>query len=184
MRLPALQAARALWLEEPFVSGALESYKELSKRCNGQLRLAGGEGAHNAYMAYHIIDHGGVGYVQIDPGRIGGISEAQCVAQYAAARQVQYVNHTFTSQLALSAALQPFAGSYADWLCEYPVEATQLARDLTRTPVPVGDDGKVRAPEAAGLGLELDLDAVRPYLLDVEIEVSGRVLYRTPALVP
>ena len=54
---------------------------------------------------------------------------------------------------------------------------------MTRTAIEVDAEGKVRAPEGAGLGLELDLDAVRPFLLDVEIEVGGRVLYRTPELV-
>jgi L-alanine-DL-glutamate epimerase-like enolase superfamily enzyme len=184
LRLPALEEARVLWLEEPFVSEEVDSYMELSKRCRGVLRLAGGEGAHNPHMAYHLIQQGGIGYVQIDAGRIGGISEASRVVERAHASGVQYVNHTFTSQLALSASLQPFAGAETDWLCEYPVEATPLARNVTRTAIAVDATGKVRAPEGAGLGLELNLDAVRQYLLDVEIEVGGRVLYRTPELVP
>jgi L-alanine-DL-glutamate epimerase-like enolase superfamily enzyme len=184
LRLPALQQARVRWLEEPFVSGALDSYSSLAARCGEGLRLAGGEGAHNAYMAYHLMDHGGLGYVQIDAGRVGGIAECQRVLRHAKARGIQYVNHTFTSYLALSASLQPFAGSPGDWLSEYPVEATPLARELTRSAIPVGEDGTVRAPEGVGLGLELDLEAVRPYLVELEIELGGRVLYRTPALVP
>ena len=183
-RLPALQEARVLWLEEPFVSGALDAYKELAQRCRGSVRLAGGEGAHDRYMAFHLMEHGGIGYVQIDAGRVGGISEARHVVERAHAMGVQYVNHTFTSQLALSASLQPFAGSSDDWLCEYPVEASPLARDLTRTAIAVDADGRVTPPHDVGLGLELDLDAVRPYLLDVEIKVAGRALYRTPELVP
>ncbi len=151
-RLPALQEARVLWLEEPFVSGALDAYKELAQRCRGSVRLAGGEGAHDRYMAFHLMEHGGIGYVQIDAGRVGGISEAGHVLERAHATGVQYVNHTFTSQLALSASLQPFAGSSADWLCEYPVEASPLARDLTRTAIAVDADGRVRPPHDVGLG--------------------------------
>ncbi|HTX00220.1 MAG TPA: enolase C-terminal domain-like protein, partial [Acidimicrobiales bacterium] len=105
------------------------------------------------------------------------------VLRHAARHGVQYVNHTFTTQLALSASLQPFAGSAADWLCEYPVEATPLASGLTRDAITVGSAGELRAPEAPGLGIDPDLDAVRPYLLEVEIAVGGRVLYRTPDLV-
>jgi hypothetical protein len=37
-------------------------------------------------------------------------------------------------------------------------------------------------PEAPGLGLTPDLNAVRKYLVDVEIKVGGRVLYRTPSV--
>ena len=59
-------------------------------------------------MARQLIDYGKVGYVQIDCGRIGGIGPAKRVADYAAARGVTYVNHTFTSHLALCASLQPY----------------------------------------------------------------------------
>lgn len=72
--------------------------------------LAGVEGCHNFHMAKHMIDLAGLQYVQIDAGRIGGITVAKDVADYAAAKGVTYVNHTFTSNLALSASLQPFAG--------------------------------------------------------------------------
>ena len=109
LRLPALESAGALWLEEPFAGGALAAYGALAKRSKN-VRLAGGEAAHNEYMARHLIDFGGVGYVQIDCGRIGGIGPAKRIADYAVAKGVTYVNHTFTSHLALSASLQPFAG--------------------------------------------------------------------------
>ena len=52
-------------------------------------------------------------------------------ADYAAAHGVTYVNHTFTSHLALSASLQPLAGLPNDKICEYPVAPKQLAIDLT-----------------------------------------------------
>jgi L-alanine-DL-glutamate epimerase-like enolase superfamily enzyme len=133
-------------------------------------------------MAQHLIDHAHLGFVQIDTGRIGGISTAHEVAQYAAARGVTYVNHTFTTHLALSASLQPFAGLAEAELCEYPVEASPLARDLTLETLPVGADGLVRVPDAPGLGVRVNLDTVRRYLVDTEIKVAGRVLYRTPGV--
>ena len=52
-----------------------------------------------------LIDHGGIGFIQIDTGYIGGIGAAYRVAQYAQTQGVQFVNHTFTSQSALSASL-------------------------------------------------------------------------------
>ena len=67
-RLPALQAVNATWLEEPFVSGALDAYQALAQQ-SGSVRIAGGEGSHNEDMARHMIDHGGLGFVQIDAGR-------------------------------------------------------------------------------------------------------------------
>jgi L-alanine-DL-glutamate epimerase-like enolase superfamily enzyme len=183
LRLPSLEQARVLWLEEPFVSGALRSYQSLAKR-SSSVRLAAGEGAHNASMAEHLIDYGAIGFVQVDTGRIGGIGDAFRVAGYARERDVRFVNHTFTSHLALSASLQPFAGSAADWLCEYPVEAKALATALTSNRITIDANGQVSAPSSPGLGMRLDLDAVRPYLVDAEVKVGGQTLYRTPDLVP
>ena len=89
-RLPALEAARATWLEEPFSAHALEAYSALSGRSK-QVRLAGGEAAHNFHMARHLIDYGGVRFIQIDTGRIGGIGPAKQVADYAVAHGVTFV---------------------------------------------------------------------------------------------
>src|SRR5262245_54229601 len=58
-RLPALEAVGALWLEEPFAAAAYAAYAALAKKCRN-LKLAGGEGAHNVHMARHLIEYGRV----------------------------------------------------------------------------------------------------------------------------
>lgn len=181
LRLPSLKASKATWLEEPFVSGALQEYAALAAEA-GDVKMAGGEGSHNYHMAQHMIDYAGLGYVQIDAGRIGGISVSKAVADYAQAHGVTYVNHTFTSHLALSASLQPFAGIEADVICEYPVEPKQLALDITTNHIERDANGQVVAPDRPGLGLEPNLAGLKPYLVETEITVNGKVLYRTPAL--
>jgi L-alanine-DL-glutamate epimerase-like enolase superfamily enzyme len=180
-RLPALEAAGATWLEEPFAASAYEAYAALAAR-GSPVRTAGGEGAHDVAMARHLMDFGRVGFVQIDCGRIGGIGPARQVADLAVARGVTYVNHTFTTHLALSASLQPYAGHAPDAICEYPAEPKPLAVELTANRLERDADGCVAAPDAPGLGIEIDADAVRRYLLDVEIRVKGEVLYRTPTV--
>jgi L-alanine-DL-glutamate epimerase-like enolase superfamily enzyme len=181
LRLSALERADATWLEEPFHASALEAYGALAAR-SPRVRLAGGEGAHNTFMARHLIDYGKVGYVQIDCGRIGGIGPAKKVADYAAPRGVTYVNHTFTSHLALSASLQPYAGLQDHRICEYPVAPKSLALDLTSNHLTRDADGNVRAPDAPGLGMEVDPAALKRYRVDVEIRVNGRTLYATPSI--
>jgi len=180
-RVKGLKASRATWLEEPFVSGALKEYHALAALC-GEVKLAGGEGSHNYYMAQHMIDYAGLGYVQIDAGRIGGISVAKEVADYAHARQVTYVNHTFTSHLALSASLQPFAGLEQDVIAEYPVEPKALAVEITKNHILPDANGQIHVPEAPGLGMQPNPAGLQPYVVDVEIRVQGRLLYQTPTL--
>ena len=178
-RVDALQRANVTWLEEPFVSGAFDAYRALAE-VSGSVVLAAGEGCHNVWQARHLIDHAGIGYIQIDAGRIGGITPAVDVAEYARQRGVTYVNHTFTSHLALAASLQPFAGSEADVICEYPVAPKPLAYDLTVEHLERDADGMIALSDRPGLGMTIDMETVRRYLVDVEIVVGGSVLYRAP----
>lgn len=182
-RLPMLEDVRATWLEEPFHGSAYEAYAGLAPMSD-TLRLAGGEAAHNFHMARHLIDYGRVGFVQIDCGRIGGIGPAKRVADYARARDVTYVNHTFTSHLALSASLQPYAGLADHRICEYPAAPKSLAVDITSNHLVPDANGEIAAPDAPGLGMAVAIDGLRPYLVDVAITVGGRTLYATPALEP
>lgn len=176
-----LRECDVTWLEEPFVSGAFEAYRRLAELA-APVAMAAGEGSHDAWLARHMIDDAGIGYVQIDAGRIGGITPATDVARYARERGVTYVNHTFTSHLALSASLQPFAGHEEAEICEYPVAPKPLALAVTTRHLERDGEGMVHVPEAPGLGMEVDTEALRDYLVDIEITVNGEVLYRTPDL--
>ena len=178
-RIDALRGARVTWIEEPFHTGALHAYAALASRC-APVRVAGGEGSHNAHMARHLIDHGGVGFIQIDTGRIGGITPAKWVADYAQAKGVTYVNHTFTSHLSLCASLQPYIGIESDTICEYPIESKALSAHLTHERLLPGVDGLIRVPESPGLGMTPDTKIIHQYVVDAEIIVGGEFFYRTP----
>ena len=180
-RLPALEAARAIWFEEPFAASALEAYGALAQRCN-TVKLAGGEGAHNVHMAKHLIDYGRVGFIQIDCGRIGGIGPSKEVADYAVAKGVTFVNHTFTSHLALSASMQPFAGLADHRICEYPAMPKPLAVEMTANHLTPDANGEIAAPDAPGLGITVSAAGARKYLQDVDIRVNGRRLFATAEL--
>lgn len=174
-RLPMLQQVGALWLEEPFHTSALHAYAALAAQ--SKMKLAAGEGAHNLYMARHLIDYGKVSFVQIDTGRIGGIGPAKSTADYAVAKGVTFVNHTFTSHLALSASLQPYAGLRAHEICEYPFAPKPLARELTLNHLQRDTNGYVHLPDSPGLGIEISTEAIRRYLVNVEIKAKGTILF-------
>ena len=182
-RVPALESAGAVWLEEPFAGSAYEAYGDLSRRLQGRsLKVAGGEAAHNIHMARHLIDFGGVGFIQIDCGRIGGIGPSKQVADYAVAKGVTFVNHTFTSHLALSASMQPFAGLADHRICEFPALPKPLALEMTANHLIPDVNGEIAAPDAPGLGIEISAAGVRKYLQDVDIRVNGRQLFATPKI--
>ena len=179
LRLEAMERNRVTFFEEPFHGSAYSAYAGLGTRSQ-TVRTAGGEAAHNRYMAEHLIDFGKVGFVQIDCGRIGGLWPAKQVADYAAARGVTYINHTFTSNLALSASMQPFAGLEHHTICEYPTTLQQLAVDLTSTHIAPDANGLLHVPEGPGLGVEINPEALVRYKVDVEIRVNGKTIFASP----
>jgi L-alanine-DL-glutamate epimerase-like enolase superfamily enzyme len=180
LRLDAMERNRVTFFEEPFHGSAYRAYGELRNRVKS-VRTAGGEAAHNRHMAEHLIDFGRVGYIQIDCGRIGGLWPAKEVADYAVARGVTYINHTFTSNLALSASLQPFVGLADHRMCEYPTGLQQLARDLTQNHILPDANGEIVPPDGPGLGIEINPAALTRYRVDVEIKAGGRTLFSTPS---
>ena len=129
-----------------------------------------------------MIDFCGLGFIQIDSGIIGGIGSAKEVADYAVSRDVQFVNHTFTSHLAFVSSILPYCG-YEDFIfCEYPVQLKPLAWDITIEHIQLNDEGKIDIPEKTGLGIEVDVEGIKPYLSMVKIELDGKDFYQTPSL--
>jgi L-alanine-DL-glutamate epimerase-like enolase superfamily enzyme len=181
LRIPHLEEVNTVWFEEPFLGGAYAAYAGLAAK-SGKVKLAGGEAAHNFHMAQQLVDYGKVGFLQIDCGRIGGIGPAKRAADYAAARGVTYVNHTFTSHLALCASLQPFAGLEAHRICEYPFAPKSVAWDMSETHLTPDANGEVNVPAAPGLGITMSAEGMRKYLVEVEISVKGKTLYRSPGI--
>jgi L-alanine-DL-glutamate epimerase-like enolase superfamily enzyme len=180
-RLKDLAEAKVTWFEEPVSAAATSLYKKLSQM-KPSVPLAGGEGAHNVFQAENLIENGGVKYIQIDTGYIGGIAPAFRVAKFAKNHGVQLVNHTFTSHSALAASMQPYAGMKESWMAEYPMEPKLLCVELNDSKILPDKDGMISVPEQPGVGVSFSPSAISKYLVDVEIVVNKKTLYRTPTI--
>ena len=164
------------WLEEPLSPTAIEAYRRLTSR-KPPVPIAAGEGSGRYRDAKDMLVNGGVAFIQIDAGRIGGITPAHQVRKLAELRGVTYVNHTFKSHLSLAATLRVFATTPAFELLEYPTGGSALAQNLTNERLERGADGLVRLPEKPGLGVTVNVKTVREYLKPVAIEIGGEKVY-------
>ena len=171
------------WLEEPLRTEEVGAYKALSDRVRASgidIGIAGGEGADFYRSADDMMTNGGLDFVQIDVGRIGGITEARRVADRAHELGVQYVNHTFKSHLSVAASIHVFAGYEEFDLVEYPAGDSPLILGLTEpTGVFRDSDGLVQAPSTPGLGVEANLDTISKYQRQVRIEIDGKTLFES-----
>ena len=175
-RAEAFSQFSPTWLEEPLSPDAIDAYRHLTER-KPTVPIAAGEGSDTYRAAEDLIVHGGIQFVQIDAGRIGGMMPAFRVRQLAEQRGIQYVNHTFKSHLSLAAALHVFATNPDFDLLEYPAAGSELSQRLVKEPFQVDADGKVRVNELPGLGVSVDVAAIRPYLAPVRIQVGTDVIF-------
>jgi L-alanine-DL-glutamate epimerase-like enolase superfamily enzyme len=83
--------------------------------------------------------------------------------------------------LRLSASLQPYAGLADHRLCEYSTNLQPLARDLTLNQIKPDANGEIVLPDAPGLGIEINPEALARYKVDVEIRVKGKTIFSTPS---
>lgn len=178
---PLLEEFSVEWVEEPFATAALGAYADLAQR-HGRDRIAAGENANSVAQARQLLDIGGIGIIQIDCGRIGGIGAAAEIARLADERGATYVNHTYTSHLALSASLSAYAGLERHQLCEYPADTTSLSWAICAEHLERGENGMINPPEAPGLGIKMQLDVAQSFLVHLEIKFCNEVLYCTPRL--
>jgi L-alanine-DL-glutamate epimerase-like enolase superfamily enzyme len=162
------------WLEEPFHPHAVAAYGALAERSS--LALAGGEGSNTVRAAEDLISNGGVRFVQIDVGRICGITSAIEVRRLAQRHGLCYVNHTFKSKLSLAASMQVFAGVEEFEYLEYAQSDSSLAAELCTPCMALGADGLVRLEDRPGLGVTVDMATVERYRRRVKIEVDGAAI--------
>ena len=175
-RTTLFEPYRPTWLEEPLYGDAVVAYGRLAGR-GPRVPIAAGESAANLRGAEDFLDNAGLSFLQIDAGRIGGITPARAACELARRKGVTYVNHTFKSKLSLAAALHVFADVEEARHLEYAAAGSRLSDNLARGAYQRGPDGLVRAPDTPGLGVEIDLETVREFLVPTRIELAGQPVF-------
>jgi L-alanine-DL-glutamate epimerase-like enolase superfamily enzyme len=163
----AIRRARAFepydlfWLEEPLAPDDYLGYSKLAAA--SPLRIAAGEEESERRSFLQLMDVGRIDVVQVDLTRCGGFTEAMKIASLAADRGLPVVNHGFTTYLNVAAALHFLASvpNTLDLIEFVEEEGTTLRHRITEPVRAV--DGRVTVPDAPGLGIAVNEEAVREY---------------------
>jgi D-galactarolactone cycloisomerase len=161
-----------LWFEEPVIPEDKAAYKRVREA--SPVPVAGGECEYTRFGFNELIAGGCVDIAQPDLGVAGGISEWMQIQALAGVSGVSVIPHVWGSGVALAAALHVLAATPLNPFSAHPVpfqNAPVLEFDTTPNPLrsevitePFGlVDGAVRIPDAPGLGVTVDEDAVRRY---------------------
>ncbi|GAA5089524.1 mandelate racemase/muconate lactonizing enzyme family protein [Microbacterium yannicii] len=136
------------WIEEPLPADDIEGHVRLSRSTSTPIAV--GESMYSIAQFREYLDRGAAGIVQVDVARVGGITPWLKVAHLAEAFNVSVCPH-FLMELHVSLVAAVPNGRY--------VEHIPQLRALTRSEMTV-DAGRALAPEAVGLGIDWDHDAI------------------------
>lgn len=151
------------FLETPVQIDNLEGYAVLSREA--PMRIACGEWQTTRYEFLDLMDRGGIQVAQPDIGRVGGLTEAMRVCQLAQDRGRLIVPHCWKTGISIAASAHlAFAIPHCPLFEFLPAELcdSPLRRELVNDPL-VMEDGKILRPEAPGLGVELNYDALEKF---------------------
>jgi L-alanine-DL-glutamate epimerase-like enolase superfamily enzyme len=148
------------WFEEALKPDALEDYVAL--RRNAPVSIAGGEVLTRRQAFQPWLQAGAFDIVQPDVTKVGGISEERRIGWMAQENGVKFIPHGWNTALGLAADLQ-LASAFADTdFVEY-LTGSPYIDDIVARRWQLDADGMLAIPDAPGLGVELDMDAVRRY---------------------
>lgn len=163
-----LRELDVLWLEEPLAGHNVRGLAELRTRAG--VRVAGGEMARTPHdlAAYEEAD--ALDVYQPDAVLAVGVLRARELAERVLSAGRWFTPHTWTNGIGLLANLHLTAGVGGGPYLELPYDPpgwTPARRDfMLAEPLRPDADGCLAVPAAAGLGIELDDDAIRLYAVD------------------
>ena len=149
------------FVETPLPSDDLAGHVELARR--SPVRIAAGEWLATRHEFRAFVERGALHVLQPDVGRVGGLTEARRVCELAAAGGLLVVPHGWKTGVTVAAtvalaAVTPQLPFFE--LVPRDVTTSALRRELVRHEPALAPDGTLPLPGRAGLGLELDRDAL------------------------
>jgi D-galactarolactone cycloisomerase len=148
------------WFEEPLVPDALEDF--IALRQAAPLPISGGETLTRRQAFQPWLERGAFDIVQPDVTKVGGISEERRIAWMAQEHGIRFIPHGWNTAIGLAADLQLTSAFAGTDLVEYIVGSPYVDAIVER-PWTLDADGMLSIPDAPGLGIGVDLDALRRY---------------------
>lgn len=153
-----------LWFEEPVPPDDVAGMARVA--AGTSIPIAAGERLTTKTEFARLLE-AGVGIVQPNLGRAGGILEGKKIAALAESHNAQIAPHLYCGPIVGAANIQLATCSPNFLILEGILDWGGFHADLLTTPI-TWDDGYVIPPTASGLGVELDEDVARahPYTGD------------------
>lgn len=147
-----------LWFEEPVPPGQEQAMGQVAAKTS--IPIASGERLTTKYEFHRLLTDGGVSILQMNLGRCGGLLEAKKIAALAEVHYAQIAPHLYNGPIGAAASFQ-LAACTPNFLIQESIETWGgFHAEVLKKPLH-WEDGYVIPSREPGLGVELDMDAVR-----------------------
>lgn len=116
-----------------------------------------------------LIDMHAVDIVHPDPNTAGGILETKRIGDYASANGIGFMHHHAAGPVSFLGAVHSAAATENFmWLEHHAVDKPRFEDLVTGIEKPIVQNGYVKVPERPGIGVELNEDVVKEFLVEGE----------------
>jgi L-alanine-DL-glutamate epimerase-like enolase superfamily enzyme len=157
-----LEPLGLMWLEDPVPPENADALRRVTRSTSTP--IATGENGYMRHGFREAFETGAISIAAPDLQKTGGLLEARRIADYADTHYVAMAPHNISSPIGTIASVH-VAAAIPNFLClEWHGMSVPFWEDLALGwDGPVIDRGRIRVPEAPGLGVELNLDVARHY---------------------
>ena len=158
----ALEPLRLMWLEDPVPPNNTAALKDVSSKV--RVPIATGENLYLFEGFEEIIAQHALSVVTPDLQKVGGLSVAQSIAQFADVHTMPVAPHNISSPVGTLAAAH-FCAAIPNFLAlEFHASEVPFWNDLVEgLPKPIIQNGFISVPEKPGLGVKLNEEVARRY---------------------
>ena len=156
-----IERFRPFWYEEPVLAENVDALAAVRREVN--IPVVTGEELYTKFEFREIFEKQAADIINPDVCNVGGILELKEIAAMAEPYFVVVSPHNYNSTtVGLAATLQVCAMIPNFLITEYFVNLEGLGNDIAKKPFEVVD-GYIKVPEAPGLGIDLDEEALSRY---------------------
>jgi len=155
-----LAAYNVAWFEEALQPDALEDFVQLRRA--SPVPISGGEVLTRRQSFRPWLEAGAFDIVQPDVTKVGGISEERQIARMAQDHGIKFVPHGWNTALGVAADLHLASAFPGTDLIEYKTGSAYVD-EIVAGGWTLDAEGMLAIPDKPGLGVTIDLDAVKKY---------------------
>jgi L-alanine-DL-glutamate epimerase-like enolase superfamily enzyme len=157
-----LEGLGLLWLEDPVPPENVAALRRVTTATSTP--IATGENGYLRHGFREAFETGAIDIAAPDLQKTGGLLEARRIADFADTHYISIAPHCIASPIGTMAAVHVAAAVPNFLALEWHGMSVPFWEELvTGRQGPVIEQGRIRVPDAPGLGVELDLEVARRY---------------------